>query len=62
MKQSSEFYEHRLLQSTIDLCQQLAELRKLRAAVQAAEVSMQGLAPWQQPKISDPSARHRLQG
>jgi hypothetical protein len=37
MERSSKFSERRLLQISVDLLSQLAEIQKLRMAVQAAE-------------------------
>lgn len=41
MKQSIQFSEQRLLQTSIDLSNQLAEVQKLRAEIQLAEASRQ---------------------
>ena len=48
MERSIQFSEQRLLQASVDLCNQLAEVQKLRAAIQSAEASKQCLTD---PKV-----------
>ena len=58
MERSIEVSEQRLLQASVDLRSQMAEIHKLRAAIQLAEVSKQYLTD---PRIMGSSpGRERL--
>jgi hypothetical protein len=59
MERSIQFAEQRLLQASVDLHNQLAEVQKLRAAIQSAEASARcrSLAD---PKAVDTSAGREL--
>ena len=57
MEQFIQLSEQHLLQASVDLRNQLAELQKLRAAIQSAEASKQCLTD---PRANDASAGREL--